>query len=282
MACFHPRWAFRGAGGVTLREPLDRTGFVPLRIPCGGCVGCRLDQGRAWAIRCSLELQSHNAACWATLTYSEETLPRLNDSTSTLDKTHLSAYIKRLRSRHEEKRIRFFGCGEYGDRTGRPHYHVILYGIGDDKAIRDSWTFGHVRVDPLTPAAISYVAGYCAKKAGFRHQRSESVDPETGEVLTPLAPFRLMSRRPGIGGDSRRFRNSWRNNAVWNGREVPVPRYLHAAWVAGATPAELEQLKSERDEAITTSFDLFDRDRRAAAEQIAMRRLQLSAERQKL
>lgn len=280
MACFHPRWAFRGAGGVTLREPLDRTGFVPLRIPCGGCVGCRLDQGRAWAIRCSLELQQHTAACWATLTYSDATIPWLNSSTTTLDKTHFSAYVKRLRARHPEKRIRFFGCGEYGERTQRPHYHIILYGIGEHPSIADSWGLGHVRIDPLTPAAISYVAGYCAKKAGYRHDRSESVDSETGEVVTPVAPFRLMSRRPGIGGDSRAFAKSWRKTAVWNGREVPVPRYLHAAWVAGATPDQLAALQAERD--ASASFDLYDRDRRAAAEQIAMRRLELSQEKQKL
>lgn len=282
MPCAHAIPAVRYGGVAGGRGLTLWPSFVQLRklsdsdqllmLPCGSCVYCRSVRARSWAIRCGLELSFHSEACWATLTYDNDHLP------PTLSKLHLSGFLKRLRARLEPTRVRFFASGEYGDTTWRPHYHAILFGTSDDKAIRSSWRFGFCQVDTLTPAAISYVAGYCAKKLGAVEEAEERVDKRTGEIYTHQPPFILMSRRPGIGGDSRVFRGSWRRSAVWQGREVPVPRFLHEAWKKGATPEEVAALHAE----LERESRGYDYDRAVAGERIAQARLDKLSQTRKL
>jgi len=208
-----------------------------------------MDRSRDWAVRCQLELREHQQSCWATLTYSEKYVP------PTLSKPHLSSWLKRLRSRLPDSKVRFFASGEYGETTQRPHYHCILFGTSDEHSITSSWRFGHVRIDPITPAAISYVAGYCSKKVGWKLDRGERVDPETGELFTYQPPFILMSRNPGIAANAKKYWPSWRETAIHHGREVPVPRYLHQAWKDHASFQAQETLETERAQRELSKLD---------------------------
>lgn len=289
MPCFHPLRAWRLVGGsLSLKEPLDESKKEELlRLPCGGCLGCRMSRSREWALRCELELKSHPAACWVTLTYDDEHLP------PTLQKLHVRAFLKRLRSRFEARKIRFFASGEYGETFGRPHYHCILFGLSQSDVqveceprphplisgvtIPSVWPFGFVRVDPLSPAAIAYVAGYSAKKIGFKLNREERIDERTGELYTWEPPFVVMSRKPGIGADAGVYRNSWRKSAIYNGSEIAVPRYLHNFWKRGATPEEIEELRQQRRE---NPRDV-TKERLIAAEKIALQRFNTQSQRRK-
>jgi hypothetical protein len=200
-----------------------------------------LSRAREWALRCQLEHRQHDKSCFVTLTYDDHHLP------PTLKKRDLSLWVKRLRERlRSDGLVRFFAAGEYGERTHRPHYHALLFGTDSASAIKDSWPFGFVDVGKLTPGSIAYVAGYCSKKVGWRLEAGERVDPATGEIYEFQPPFILMSRRPGIGGDARQYWRSWRRSAVYNGQPIAVPRFLHNAWKANATPEEIEQLAIEK------------------------------------
>lgn len=227
-----------------------------------------MDRARDWAIRCQLELQIHSEACWTTLTYEDSKLP------PTLQKPHLSGWLKRLRARHSDRTLRFFAAGEYGDRTNRPHYHAILFGLPDHPSIQDTWPFGYARVDEITPAAIAYVAGYCSKKIGWKLERGERVDPETGEVYEYQPPFNLMSRRPGLASHARAHWRSWRDTAIHNGREVPAPRYLKEAFKASASPTALRKQQDERlakYSLLPSDFSLnWDHDRLQALAKISL------------
>lgn len=285
MPCFHRRKAWRGPGGISFKEPVGIPGRQMLLIPCGNCIGCRQARARDWMVRCGLEAPKHKKVVWATLTYADAFLP------PTLSKRHLSGFVKRLRARLESRniRFRFFGCGEYGEKRGRPHYHIILFGLGPEheKDITAAWGFGHVQVDLLTPAAIAYVAGYTAKKIDD-HRKTwvakgpyEILDKTTGEVkqrtyrnVIYQAPFLLMSRNPGIAGDARQFARSWRNSAVWEGAEVRVPRYLHDSYKASASPEALATLQSEKD-AFLASIPLDAKSRERALEAIATAKYKL-------
>lgn len=244
-----------------------------MRLPCGGCIGCRIARAREWALRCTLELSQHDSARWGTLTYDDDHVP------PTLRKMHLSGFIKRLRARGE--RIRFFASGEYGERTMRPHYHPILFGLRDESLVQACWPYGHTRMYPVTPESISYVAGYCSKKVGWKLESGERVDYETGEVFEWQAPFLLMSRRPGIGAAARLHSASWRRFAVHAGSPMPVPRFLHASWLQSASDLDVFLLESEkRTDALGRDSS---RERLEAGELIAMSRLGISAaKRQKL
>lgn len=256
MACLWPRkgWRHRVTRKFTGRYPPDESSYEPLTISCGGCLDCRLRNGLDWAVRCSLELQEHSAASWLTLTYDDAHLVRPTpEHHPTLYKPHLSGYLKRLRSRFPRSTLRFFGVGEYGDRTHRPHYHVILYGLPPhEPALAKAWPFGHIRAEPVTPANIAYTAGYSNKKIRPNGGRPPPtyVDPESGELFEWQEPFRLTSRRPGIGGAARRHVRSWRHAAIHQGRPVPVPRYLHDAYRAavGETSDEYAALELERQQ----------------------------------
>lgn len=244
VPCLYPIPAWRtDAGEITLRRHAPNQRH-PLALPCGGCLGCRASRAREWAVRCALENTYHTSTCWATLTYEEKYKP------PTLSKRHLQGWLKRLR-RSQTARIRFFASGEYGEKKGRPHYHAILFGldaIRGRSAIEQTWPFGQAQVDILTPAAISYVAGYTAKKLNYRERTPrEQVDPSTGEVFTHQPPFIQMSRRPGIGFQAKHEHwRSWKKTAIANGIEIPVPRYLHQAWEQNVGSEEIEELENEK------------------------------------
>lgn len=208
-------------------------------------------------MRCSLEAARHDKAAFVTLTYRDDDCPPF------LRKSDLSAWVKRLRARLQRKywvawkrkqhgprwtgpRIKFFACGEYGEQRGRPHYHALVFGVSDPVLFESCWPYGFTRTDPVTPASIAYVAGYVSKKYGVDGAPAEVVDLDTGEVFEPQPEFRLMSRRPGIGHKSREYWRSWRDTMIWQGREYPVPRYLHEEWKRHVSEEEVEKLRLEK------------------------------------
>lgn len=229
MSCYHPICGV--PDGVTskgkihyklqgefIRDNKLHPDWIP--IPCGRCIGCRLDQSREWANRMLLELDHyHNKAIFLTLTYNNENAVACkfddygNPLAYTLVKSDFQAFMKRLRSRveFENKEIRFYACGEYGSRTFRPHYHAIIFGICvtdipgyfakemnefrqmyySSKWLEDVWTHGFVLFSEVSWQTCAYVARYVQKKA----YNEGSVQ----EYLNQLPEFSLMSRNPGLG-----------------------------------------------------------------------------------
>jgi len=124
--------------------------------------------------------------------------------------------MKRLRKEHGEG-IRFFHCGEYGDKSFRPHYHALLFNFdfGDKRLWKVSngqnvftsencaklWGQGFVTLGAVTFQSAAYVARYVMKKrtGPSSEQHYSWVDPQTGEVHRRVPEYITMSRRPGIG-----------------------------------------------------------------------------------
>lgn len=171
----------------------------PIEVPCGRCIGCRLDYTSDWAVRCCLEASLYPGANWfVTLTYDDYHLP----SDFKVSKRELQLFMKKLRKRYGEN-IRFFACGEYGEQSLRPHYHLILFNFMPTdlrvmKATSDGvyytsqelskiWAKGYVLIGDVTFKSCAYVARYAMK--GFK------------DAIPGFEPFLLMSRRPGIGHD---------------------------------------------------------------------------------
>lgn len=152
---------------------------------CGQCATCTARRARVWTARLLIEQDRHACTSFVTLTYDEEHLP----PDGSLRKRDLQLYLKRLRRRLP---FRFFAAGEYGERGGRPHYHLLLFGVhhGSEHIVRE-WSCGLVDVRPSLDGAAAYVAGYVVKKLGAR--AAENCD------RLRVRPFVVMSRRPGIG-----------------------------------------------------------------------------------
>lgn len=109
-----------------------------VQIPCGKCIGCRLEYSRQWANRCMLELQYHESAYFLTLTYNDGNLPlrwHVDDKTgeafrvASLVKRDWQLFMKRLRRAFPDQQLRFFMSGEYGEQNFRPHFHAIVFGL---------------------------------------------------------------------------------------------------------------------------------------------------------
>ena len=81
MPCYHPIQAWRsryvnsnGKYNVVFNIQSADTS-APLTIPCGRCIGCRLERSRQWAMRCVHEAEMHDENVFVTLTYDDDHLP---------------------------------------------------------------------------------------------------------------------------------------------------------------------------------------------------------------
>lgn len=140
-----------------------------------------------------------------TLTYRNETIPRVTldngEERATLSREHIALFLNSYRHwfrRRDCAFPRYFLCGEYGSKTFRPHYHLLL-GTQDAEAI--SWCcsywrmrYGLVDCKPVAKSLDSfeksarYVAKYVAKAPLENRTR----------LLPPMVhPFLLHSREWG-------------------------------------------------------------------------------------
>jgi len=187
-----------------------------MKVPCGRCIGCRLDKSKDWSLRCINEAQCHKENSFITLTYNNENLPKYGS----VSKKELSKFIKRLRKEVDPIKIRYYGCGEYGKKLMRPHYHCLIFGydfpdkefhhvsyssegrftenthsnkVYISKQLDKVWKKGFSTIGDVTIQSAGYVSRYIRKKIGgemaLDHYKGK--EPE----------FSLMSRRPGIGSD---------------------------------------------------------------------------------
>lgn len=222
MVCFKPLQAFSKDKSDGKKSILWRwqEGTSELTLPCGQCVGCRIDRSTQWAIRCVHEASRWPQNSFVTLTYNPHHLPE----NGTLVKKDFQDFMKRLRFHFSDRRIRYYMCGEYGDTYGRPHYHALLFNLDfpDKKLFKQSvsgnlytsdilqrlWSkkhgtdpIGHASIGDVTFQSAAYVSRYIMKKVlgkkSFEHYNI--VDPETGEIFSRLPEYTDMSRREGVG-----------------------------------------------------------------------------------
>lgn len=180
-----------------------------------------------------LEALVHPSASFVTLTYSEENLP----DGGTLVPRDLQLFLKRLRKRMSGHPIRYFGVGEYGDLSARPHYHAALFGlcpIEHGGEVDSAWALGHTMCGDLTFESAAYIAGYVTKKLTAKD------DPRLPYGHHP--EFARMSLRPGIGaGSISKIAEALQTRAGWDeitqsgdvpsmlrhgSRKLPLGRYL--------------------------------------------------------
>lgn len=209
------------------------------------------------------EAALHDANCFLTLTYDEEHLP----PNGSLRISDFQKFAKRLRKSIGS--FRYFQCGEYGEVTKRPHFHVCLFGtdfrsdriqhsttrdghpLYTSESLTRSWQQGHALIGDLTFESAAYVARYVTKKvtgeAADEHY-FHSVDPLTGEVATRRPEFCSMSRRPGIGHAwIKRFSSDVypRDEVVVRGKRARPPRYYDQV-VELDDPELFRRVKRER------------------------------------
>lgn len=225
----------------------------------------------------------HEENSFLTLTYAPDHLPS-DGSVSVRD---FQLFMKRLRKRLGIK-VRFFACGEYGEKLGRPHYHACLFGYdfpdkeldevnhrGDkiyrSRILEETWQKGRCSVGDLTFESAAYVARYVTKKI---------TGPAAADHYQGKTPeFTLHSKKPGIGQG---FYQRWRSDiyphdeVILRGQKMRPPKYYDGQ-LEKDDPAEFQRLKQSRKtpliDMITGDNDAFRRAARERVQQARMKRL---------
>lgn len=287
MPCYSPLLAVEDgltkAGKINLRFlrgknliddilPQNRDGFFTL--PCGQCIGCRLERSRQWAIRCVHEAQMHERNCFITLTFSDEELSKRSFPES-LDVRDFQLFMKRLRKRFGNG-IRFFHCGEYGSLRKRPHYHACIFGFDfpdrelwkrtndvplyRSAILEELWPYGHSSVGDVTFESAAYVARYICEKINGEAAKEHylHIDLDTGECFDRKPEYTTMSRRPGIGGAW--FRNFYTDvfpsdECVIRGGIVTNPPKFYGYLYEQDNPEDFARIKALRLEQAVRFLD---------------------------
>lgn len=264
MGCYHPMARLeRDDGKVIIEKTVtdDSENFIQWAeakkhisgykradiIPCGKCIGCRMEYSRQWANRIVLESKEHpKDTCWfITLTYNDEHLPFrewTNTETGeygigqTLNKKDVSEFIKRLRRHYEHhyehQGIRFYAAGEYGEILERPHYHLCVFNlpiftelkdykknelhqpIWQNEEIEKIWGKGFITVARLSWETAAYTARYIMKKQ--YGQDAEWYYKSKGKI----PEFTLMSRKPGLAYDN--YAKNYKK--IYETDEITIPK----------------------------------------------------------
>lgn len=167
--------------------------------------------------------------------------------------------------------MRYFAVGEYGSESGRPHYHVIMFGfptcvLGDSSLgrgrcncrscdiVRRTWRYGMFHLGTVEFNSAQYVCGYVTKGM----TRADDI-----RLKGRVPEFCRMSLKPGIGAYAMsevakvvRKHNLYCEGDVpsslrHGSRKMPLGRYLRrrlrveCGRDAGAPAETLEKYKEE-------------------------------------
>lgn len=211
--------------------------FIP--IPCGNCLGCRLDYAKQWSVRLQHEFQMHpEDECWfLTLTYNDEALAEtFLPAKPPIDRLALGAdhlgeacwfpnlyprdmqlFWKRLRKHFPDSKIMYFQAGEYGERRGRCHWHAIVFGapldpsqlhingvseLGDITWRSDELEkLWHSSLDPTMPLGNVIVGKVTAASCGYvaRYTLKKAKEMWENDYTGRVRPLVRMSTNPALG-----------------------------------------------------------------------------------
>jgi hypothetical protein len=303
MACYHPisaglsGYSTNSATGRVYRRVIfkknDPDIVQEVSLPCGQCIGCRLERSRQWALRCMHEAQLHENNCFITLTYDNTHLP----GDQSLHHEDFQRFIKLLRHyawRKLGKKLRYYMAGEYGDNFGRPHYHACIFGIDfHDKKLwkRTSsgsliyrsdiletlWPFGYSSIGDVNFESAAYVARYIMKKQTGKEAKNhyQYSSLETGEIIQMEPEYNKMSLKPGIGADwYKKYKNDVypHDYVVLRGQKIKPPKYYDQLY-KNDNPYEYEQILALRENGAKLNHADNTYDRLAVKEQVVKAKL---------
>lgn len=241
----------------------EKLGLPIIKLPCGKCPECCKDYYSQWATRGSRELSQWDSSVFITLTYDEDNLP--NDRS--LNKKHVQDFIKRVKKRFlssSENPIRQVYCGEYGSKTLRPHYHVILFNVDfldkkphylsnqghqvfTSRLLTDLWKKGNAEFGFATPGSIAYLFKYILKKK-TRKEKSKPLTLEHPDGCYDVShEFIEASRNPGIGAFMKNSESLKKGFLTVNGVKQKIPKY-YLEDLKTSNPSIYESIKSNRSD----------------------------------
>lgn len=192
-----------------------------IAFPCGKCPICAKRQATGWSFRLMQELKISASAYFITMTYDTSHIPITEKGYKTLHKPDLIAFHKALRKLNPLK-LKYYQVGEYGTKTQRPHYHIILFNAKID-TIQKAWFKGSIHYGQVNEATVGYTLKYIQKKSSIIHHKNDDRQPQ----------FASMSKGIGIAYTQRKEIINYHNNdpinrtcmTIQDGVKVSMPRY---------------------------------------------------------
>lgn len=292
--CINPKPAWRPPHGgryiLNMKDDYEtKYGFDIERphafLPCRQCPVCAQSIKKDWTIRIIHEAQYHEVNCALTLTFSPEVLEQRKPMKWSVYKSDVTKFIKKLRTyinRYENSdvKIKYYAAGEYGSKTNRPHYHIIIFGwVPSDIDVHGKstvvvnnaseqhhsqfidrvWNQGRSTVGLFTGSSAGYIAGYVNKKLDNKENNvvySEYVD---GERLYRHPEFNTMSEGIGRRWIYDNYRATFFNGFITHSDNERVYKYsippYYLRCLESIDPVLYEKVRSERLEYLENSDD---------------------------
>lgn len=192
-----------------------------LPVPCGKCPECKKRRVSEWSFRLMQQDKISISSQFLTLTYDTRTVPLTKRGFMSVSKRDLQLFFKRLRKLNPQQRLKYYAAAEYGGKTWRPHYHILLFNA-DVRTIQQAWNNGHVHYGTVSGASVGYSLKYISKGKRVPQHANDDRQPE----------FSLMSK--GIGANYLtkqmvKWHHADKENRMYvnleGGKKASMPRY---------------------------------------------------------
>lgn len=280
MACYHPLTAYRGPKGKSGKnsvvfDPSRASTTEKILVPCGQCIGCRMEYSRQWAIRCVHEASLYDENCFLTLTYDDEHLPK-NES---LVKEDFQLFMKRLRKNNPDSKIRFLMCGEYGTEKKRPHYHACIFNFNfKDRVVwsrkkdvtlyvseelNKTWKKGYCIIGNVTFQSARYITDYIIPKFKSDPIRTKEYYGEKVPEYLTMSRGGRTNNGENLGGIGKPWLRKFKTDVYpsdeveINGQEVKPPKYYDSV-IEKEDEEMFKKIKQRRQEDMKYDYSNID------------------------
>lgn len=218
-------------------------------VPCRNCIGCRVDNRNYWTMRSKYEAfcqyKKGKANSFCTLTYTPENTPIALNGKMTLRQDDVQRFFKRCRKWLKEKKgikdkLKYLYCGEMGGLNGKPHYHIIFFGLDSvlcDEMCRNNWREGITQSKALAGAMIRYTLKYMEKQVPYQ-ERKRLYDEYGYE-----SPF--IRRSKDIGTEL--YRKMSEENVYINSKIAYAPKYYRDKYGLSQTTFNTLKLQFQKE-----------------------------------
>lgn len=222
-------------------------------IECKKCYECKKQKAREWTLKMEYEAKEWKYTYFITLTYKKHP--------GQLIKSDLQKFLKRLRKKWGNYSLRYLAAGEYGGKTERPHFHIIIFTneiipgwryIPTEKQwtstmIENIWKNGYITIGWGESNSIAYTALYTTKKLTKQDHKKILWDDENGIFYERKPEFIVMSRRPALG-----FNWIKKHKKYFLTKPNEIPKSLITTKIFNEE--EIEQIKKAKNEYIKKQF----------------------------
>lgn len=209
-------------GGTPPKCPDERLRYVT--AACGKCYECRKQKARGWLVRMEEELRHNPNAVFITLTLEDKWYKNIEKKYNIKGDNNVATQAMRLwleRVRKiTKKSIKHWCITELGGNdTERIHIHGILWGVGLESLIRETWKYGFIFIGQyVAENTINYITKYMYKK-------DEKHPTFTGKVLCSAGIGSQYTTRTDAKNNKYKGEDTKETYRCRNGAKINLPIY---------------------------------------------------------